>query len=119
MQAQRFWHGIREQTDGYFSDAQPLWRLSVKSTTPPLDLPGSQLIEWGGALRWLKTDAAAQSIRAAATRAGGHATLFRDGDKTAGVFQPLSAPLMTIHQRLKQSFDPAGILNPGRMYAEF
>jgi len=118
-QAERYWRGIREQTDAYFSDPQPLWRLSVKSTAPSLDLRGSQFIEWRGALRWLKTDAAAQSIREAAARAGGHATLFRGGDKTAGVFQPLSAPLMKIHQRLKQSFDPTGIFNPGRMYPEF
>ncbi|MBI3916958.1 MAG: glycolate oxidase subunit GlcE [Betaproteobacteria bacterium] len=119
MLAGSFWNGIREQTDAWFSDARPLWRLSVKSTTPPLDLPGSQLIEWGGALRWLKTDAEARTIRETAARARGHATLFRGGDKAAGVFQPLSTPLMKIHQRLKQSFDPAGILNPGRMYPEF
>ena len=119
MLAGSFWNGIREQTDAYFSDARPLWRLSVKSTTPPLDLPGSQLIEWGGALRWLKTDAEARTIRETVARAGGHATLFRGGDKSAGVFQPLSAPLAKIHQRLKQSFDPAGIFNPGRMYPDF
>lgn len=117
--AQSYWHGIREHTDAWFSDPRPLWRLSLKSTTPPVELPGSQLVEWGGALRWLKTDAPAPTIREAAVRAGGHATLFRGGDKTVSVFQPLSAPLMKIHQRLKQSFDPAGILNPGRMYPEF
>jgi glycolate oxidase FAD binding subunit len=117
--AERFWHGIREHTDTWFADPRSLWRLSLKSTTRPVELPGSQLIEWGGALRWLKTDAPAQSIRDAAARAGGHATLFRGGDRTVGVFQPLSAPLMKIHQRLKQGFDPAGIFNPGRMYPDF
>jgi glycolate oxidase FAD binding subunit len=117
--AKGYWHGIREHTDAWFADPRPLWRLSLKSTAPAVELPGSQFIEWGGARRWLKTDAAPQTIRGTAAQAGGHATLFRGGDKMAGVFQPLSAPLMRIHQRLKQSFDPAGILNPGRMYPEF
>jgi glycolate oxidase FAD binding subunit len=110
--------GIQEQTDACFDNPLPLWRLSLKPTTPPLELSGSVLIEWGGALRWLKTDAPAHLIRDAAARAGGHATLFRGGDKTVGVFQPLPAPLMKIHQRLKQGFDPAGILNPGRLYPD-
>jgi glycolate oxidase FAD binding subunit len=115
-QGASFWTGIREQADPFFAGELPLWRLSVKPAAPSLDLPGKQLIEWGGALRWLKSDADAKTIRDAAARAGGHATLFRGGDKSAGVFHPLAPALMTIHRRLKQTFDPAGILNPGRMY---
>jgi glycolate oxidase FAD binding subunit len=118
-QAQKFWVGVREQTNPFFRSAAPLWRLSVKSTTPPLKLPGVQLIEWGGALRWLKSDADAKTIRDAAVSAGGHATLFRASDKSAGVFQPLTPALLKIHRRLKQNFDPAGIFNPGRLYPEF
>ena len=57
------------------------------------------------------------AVRAA--QLGGHATAFRGGDRSGAVFQPLSAPLATIHRRLKQSFDPAGIFNPGRLYPEF
>ncbi len=114
--AARFWHGIREQTDPFFQTGRPLWRLSLKSTTPPLNLAGAQLIEWGGALRWLATDADAQTVRAAAALGGGHATLFRCSNKSAGVFQPLPPALTTIHRNLKRTFDPAGILNPGRMY---
>jgi glycolate oxidase FAD binding subunit len=118
-QAEQFWIGIREQTDSFFRSAAPLWRLSVKSTTPPLKLPGGQLIEWGGALRWLKSDADAKTIRDAAVSAGGHATLFRASDKSAGVFQPLTPALLKIHRNLKQTFDPAGIFNRGRLYPEF
>jgi len=115
-EAGAFWAGIREQTDPYYVGEPPLWRLSVKPTTPPLSLPGETLIEWGGALRWLKSRAEAPAIRDAARAAGGHATLFRAGDKSAGAFHPLPEGLMATHRRLKQAFDPAGILNPGRMY---
>jgi len=114
--AQRYWHDIREQSAAFFTSAQTLWRLSLKPTTPPLDLPGAQLIEWNGALRWLATDATANAVRAAAESGGGHATLFRGGDKSAGVFHPLAPAILKIHRRLKSAFDPAGILNPGRMY---
>jgi len=117
-QAGRFWTGIREHADPFFSGSEPLWRLSINSTTPPLGLPGSQLMEWGGALRWLKSTADAKTIRDAAARSGGHATLFRGGDKSEGVFHPLAPALMKLHRNLKQAFDPAGIFNPGRLYAD-
>jgi glycolate oxidase FAD binding subunit len=117
-QAQRFWNGIKEHTDPFFSAGGPLWRLSVKPTTAPLNLPGAHLIEWGGALRWLRTDADARTIQDAAAHAGGHATLFRGGNR-AIVFQPLPPALMKLHRNLKKAFDPAGILNPGRLYSDF
>jgi glycolate oxidase FAD binding subunit len=66
VEAERFWHSIREHTDPFFKAPQPLWRLSLKSTTPPLDLPGAQLIEWGGALRWPRRGCAV--LRAAPIR---------------------------------------------------
>ena len=117
-QAQEYWRALREQTDAFFGGDKPLWRLSLPSTAPPLALPGEELIEWGGAQRWLATKADARTVRDAATRVGGHATLFRAGDKSAGVFTPLTPVLARIHRNLKQAFDPAGILNPGRMYPD-
>jgi glycolate oxidase FAD binding subunit len=111
-----FWRGVREQELDFFQAPQPLWRLSLKPTTPPLNLAGQQLIEWGGALRWLKSEADAKTVREAAAFGGGHATLFRGSDKAAGVFHPLPPELEKIHRRLKQSLDPAGIFNPARMY---
>jgi len=117
-QGERFWTGIREQTDPFFRNGAPLWRISLPPTAPPLKLPGEPLIEWGGALRWLCSRADARTVRDAAKRAGGHATLFRGGDKSVGVFQPLAPALMKIHKELKREFDPQGIFNRGRMYPE-
>ena len=118
--AEKFWDGLREHTHPFLADSQQaLWRLSVPTTAPPVALPGEQLIEWGGAQRWLRTSVEAAEIRAAAIAVGGHATLYKGGDKSVGVFQPLQSPVMRIHRDLKQAFDPAGIFNPGRMYTDF
>jgi glycolate oxidase FAD binding subunit len=122
-----FWASLRDQTHAYFGDGV-LWRMSVPSHASALVLRGEQLIEWGGAQRWLKLSAEdsggaeavqrAEAIRRSVAAAGGHATLFRGGDKGVGVFHPLAPAVAGIHRRLKQSFDPAGIFNPGRMYAD-
>ncbi len=118
--ADAYWDALREQTHEFFAEtAQGLWRLSLPSVAAAITLPGEQLIEWGGAQRWLKTDADAATIRAAAAQAGGHATLFRGGDKSVGVFHPLQPAVARIHRHLKNTFDPAGIFNRGRMYPDF
>lgn len=121
-EAAALWTSLREQTHRWFAPAlkgEPLWRVAVPPTAPALTLAGTQLIEWGGGQRWWRTDAPAATVRAAAQAVGGHATLFRNGSQTDGVFTPLSAPLAAIHTRLKRAFDPAGIFNRGRMYPEF
>ena len=122
------WAGIREQTDAFFEERPadaPLWRLSLPSTAAPLDPKAlgfaDQLIEWGGALRWIATRADADTVREAAAAAGGHATLYRASDplkERHGVFQPLAPAIMAIHRRLKTEFDPHGIFNRGRMYRD-
>jgi glycolate oxidase FAD binding subunit len=109
---------VREHTDAFCAGEAPLWRLSQPSRAPRLGLAGVQLIEWGGALRWLRTPADAGAVREAAARAGGHATLFRGGDKAPGVFAPLAPAALTLHQGLKAAFDPAGIFNRGRLHPE-
>ncbi|WP_312166006.1 glycolate oxidase subunit GlcE [Massilia timonae] len=119
--AAAFWTDLREQRHAFFTGSEPLWRLSVPSTTGALVLGGDQLIEWGGAQRWLRTggDAAtADTVRRTAQACGGHAALFRGGDKEIGVFQPLAPALARIHARMKDAFDPAHIFNPGRLYPE-
>jgi glycolate oxidase FAD binding subunit len=116
--ADAYWHAVREQSLPFFAGEDPLWRLAVPPATPPLDLPGGQLIEWGGALRWLKSSAPAAKMREAVARAGGHATLFRAREKSAACFTPLGPIAMRMHRELKAAFDPAGIFNPGRLYPE-
>jgi glycolate oxidase FAD binding subunit len=111
-----FWRGLREHTHPYFCGPQPLWRLAVPSACAPLKAAGDTLIEWGGGQRWIKSET--PGVREAARSAGGHATLFRSPDKSGGCFAPLEPVLMRLHRQLKAAFDPAGILNPGRMYPE-
>jgi FAD/FMN-containing dehydrogenase len=122
--AARWWSSVRDQTQNFFSfdDAQLargecLWRLSVPAATPTMQLPGRQFIEWHGAQRWWRSTAEAREMREAAAAAGGHATLVRGADKSSGAFTPVNDVLMRIHRGLKQAFDPAGIFNPGRLYA--
>ena len=124
--ADAFWSGLRDQRDEFFLEAGKaqhagavLWRLSVPSVAPPLALEGDTLVEWGGAQRWLVCSAPAAAVRAAATAAGGHATLYRAQDKSAGVFTQLSAPLARIQQQVKAAFDPDGVFNRGRLTPEF
>ena len=120
-----FWTRVREQTHVHFAAANaagaPLWRFSVKATTPNTDFGGEQLIEWSGALRWLVAGATTDpvQVRAWAKANGGHATLFRANDKSRGAFHPLPHALHALHRRLKATFDPTGILNRGRMYPDF
>ena len=114
-----FWgKQIREQGHDFFAGEEPLWRLSVPSATPPLELPGRQLVEWGGAQRWYRGEHSVQAVREAATAVGGHATLIRGGDRSGDVFQLPAPPLMALHRNLKQALDPHGLLNPGRLFAE-
>ena len=97
-------------------------------------MPGTQLVEWGGALRWYRPSAkalatlsgtapaapqaAAQALRERIAALGGTATLFRADEAHADVlrFHPLAPVNLQIHQRLKQAFDPRGLINHGRMY---
>ena len=116
--ARTWWLGLRDQTYGFFrDDNQPLWRLSLPATAP-IDISGGELIEWSGALRWLRSEAPVEQIRATASQLGGTATLWR-GARTASMFHPLSPIQLELHKRLKRQFDPHGIFNRGRLSAEF
>jgi len=111
-----FWKALREQCLPFFESTDVLWRLVVPPATPPLGLAGDTLVDWGGAQRWLSTSQGDDAVRAAAQAVDGYATRFRGGDRSLNVFHPLAPGLATLHQNLKNAFDPAGILNPGRLY---
>ena len=81
-------------------------------------------MEWHGAQRWLWAPPQAhEQLRQTATQLGGTATIFKApaqyDPSDCPRFSPLKSPLGRIHQQLKAEFDPAGIFNPGRLYAEF
>ncbi len=123
--ADAFWRELRDQRLGFFSGDSPLWRLSLPPATPAAvtDALGaaSPLIEWGGALRWLRGELPVDAVRDSVRSAGGHATLFRvgaGGRPADGVLTPLDGVPRRLHRNLKRAFDPAGVLNPGRLYPD-
>jgi len=116
-QGDGFWRDLREQQLPFFAGEQPLWRLSLPGDAETADL-GTSLIDWGGAQRWLRSDAPVEHIRASARRAGGHATLYRGLPETRERYQPLASGIARLHRELKQACDPKGILNPGRLYPD-
>ncbi len=116
-EADAFWPAIKNHKHDFFSDERPLWRLSLPATTPPLPCDSEVLYEWGGAQRWIHSEKPPEAIFSEAKRHAGHATAYRRQTDRERVFQPLSGGLRKLHQNLKHSIDPHGILNPGRLYA--
>lgn len=117
--AETFWLSIKEQTHNFFNNEQPLWRFSLASNASVLAFDGDTLYEWGGALRWLKSNLSEEEVRASCTSLKGHCSLFRSTGVRDEVFQTLPKHLLKLHQNLKQAFDPHNIFNIGRMYREF
>ena len=116
------WSAIRDHTHPFFragkhADDVALWRVALPDGADVLELEGPTALEWNGTQRWIASAAPEEVIRAVAAKHGGHATRFRGRDRAAEVFHPLTSGLMRIHLRMKEAFDPARILNPGRMYA--
>ena len=114
LQSNNLWTSLRHQTHEFFQQHQNLWRVSVPPSAETIASGQPQLTEWNGALRWIASD---RELFVKARDAGGHATQYRlHGEIDDSPFQPLSSVMFAIHQRLKKSFDPENILNPGRLY---
>jgi glycolate oxidase FAD binding subunit len=113
-----FWRDLRELRLPFFSGPEPLWRISVPASAPLVELPGAQLLDWGGMQRWLKTSASASQVRESVNGLGAHATCFTPG-VTDKPFEPLPDVLLRLHRQLKTQLDPHGIFNPGRLYSAF
>jgi glycolate oxidase FAD binding subunit len=115
--ADAWWDSLRDQALPCFRDGGArLWRLSLPARAP-LDVTGTELIEWSGALRWLRSDMPAGEIRALAEQAGGTAMLWR-GHRDGPMFHPLAPANLELHRRLKGEFDPHAVFNRGRLLAE-
>jgi glycolate oxidase FAD binding subunit len=117
-----FWLSIKNQSHSFFSkkninDDENLWRCSHQAHTDFYGDTKNQLVEWNGALRWIKS---AQPLYKKAEAYNGHSTLYPVNQTlpATNLFQPLQPGLMKIHQRMKQAFDPENILNPGRLYTD-
>jgi glycolate oxidase FAD binding subunit len=116
-EAESFWHALQEHKLPFFQNKQALYRIVVKPATAPLPIDGAWLLDWGGAQRWLYSEVDATTIRQQVEQVGGQVTVFGRSNPNIQIFQPLSAPVMAIHQKLKASFDPKNIFNRGRIYA--
>ena len=112
------WEQLREQRHDYFTNNKKLFRLSLPQTCEDLFPGESQLIEWGGAQRWLSGDPDLDQLRQKLESNEGTACAYRGVDPGAQVFHPLNSSMLALHRSLKSSFDPAGIFNPGRLYRE-
>lgn len=124
------WEAIRDATV-FAGDSRAVWRISMKATEAPLMVAALRerveieaFYDWGGGLVWLACeegrDAFAGPVRQLLAGFGGHATLVRASDAIRAavpVFEPETAPVARLGAGLKARFDPAGILNPGRMRA--
>lgn len=106
-----FWHELREQQLLFFAGDAPLWRLSVPSAAPLLDLPGECLLDWGGALRWLRTSANMSDVQHAVEAAGGYARLFRNAGQPRPL-RPSTTVAALLASELRRAFDPFAIFNP-------
>lgn len=113
------WVELREQEHHFFTPEEDLalLRVSLPSTAPALKIRAKSLIEWGGSQRWLWTHEPIHQLREQVQAMGGHVTQFRYADSAQPIFTPLSAPLLKIHQQLKQTFDPASVFNRDRLFS--
>lgn len=112
-----YWRDLTNFKLGFFQGDGRLWRVNVAPMSENLRVNAGQLIDWGGAQRWLKTDEPPTDLRARAVQLGGFADCF-SADSDVATFHPLDGTLLTANKQLKAALDPAGILNPGRLYPE-
>jgi glycolate oxidase FAD binding subunit len=126
------WSELQRLSPLATSDA-PVWRISTAPTHAPKIIAALQrymdcraFYDWSGGLVFAEVlptaDAGAADVRRVVASHGGHATLVRAAPAVRAivdVFPPLDPIVAHITRRLKAAFDPAGVLNPGRMYAGF
>jgi glycolate oxidase FAD binding subunit len=130
LESRAFWRDVRDLAPLSAMRDDIVWKISCPPTESPgivarvkMQRPSAKVFyDWSGGLIWLalptSTDADHAIVRGALGSAGGHATLVR---ATAGVrarvpvFQPQPSALAALSSRVKESFDPKALFNPGRM----
>lgn len=123
------WAAVRDVSPFVGTPERALWRLSTAPMAGPAlaarlcaTLGAEAFCDWGGGLVWLSLPGErpeAEAVRTAIATSGGHATLLRataEERAHTAVFHPLDGPLAALTARVKSSFDPAGLLNRGRMH---
>jgi len=128
------WRTLADVRPFAADQSRVVWRISVAPQSGPgvaaaitRSLDARVFFDWGGGLLWCEiagypADGGAAIVRAATQAASGHATLIRASAELRGriaVFEPQPPALAALARRIKESFDPKRILNPGRMYRDF
>jgi glycolate oxidase FAD binding subunit len=130
LESRTFWREVRDVAPLAGGRDAVVWKISC----PPTEGPGivariraqrpsaEAFYDWSGGLVWLAlpptADADHAIVRGAIGATGGHATLIRANEKArAGVpvFHPQPSALAALASRVKESFDPRRLFNPGRM----
>jgi glycolate oxidase FAD binding subunit len=130
-QSRALWRSVRDvkpfAASGPYGD-QPLWRVSTAparghQVAAALPREARRFHDWAGGLIWIampaSDDGGAGAVRKALAAAGGHATLVRAPAAVRAavdVFEPQQGALAGVTKRVKDGFDPQGVLNPGRMW---
>jgi len=114
---ERFWESVKNHRTNFFIDDTPLYRCIVPINSPTFTIQGKTSFEWNGGLRWIKSNEPFENIIQQCETFRGHASLYRSSSKPVDFMHPMSDHLKKLHLNLKRAFDPAGILNPRRMYS--
>ncbi|WP_323753644.1 glycolate oxidase subunit GlcE [Marinobacter sp.] len=115
---EQFWRQLQDMRHAFFADMDtPLWRFSVGSAATLPVMEGQWMMDWAGAQRWYRGEAELSDLEPIARASGGQVSLFRGGDRAGEVMHSQPEALKLIQRRVKQSFDPDGVFNPGRLYS--
>ena len=130
VESRALWKNIRDVTPFAGRSGRAVWKISTTPSFAPVIAAGihaasgaDYFYDWAGGLLWLEMpgDKPEEDAVRAGLAGRGHATLIRASAAaraSADVFEPLDPVRAAISQRLKASFDPKGVLNPGRIYAD-
>ena len=113
-----FWKAVRDHQHSFFQENdKPLWRFSLPPSSEKFArIDNDPLVEWGGAQRWVKTNAPHNIIQSIASSRKGYVTLFKGDLPGVPHFPVLEKNLLKLHKSLKRKMDSHGIFNLNRMY---